>query len=281
MYERYWGLTSAPFRAALDRAWTYETPEMEESLARLYYVIEEQRPCGAIVGPAGVGKSLLLRRIASKTRRTQRLVAVVDTSTPDTDCVAAELAVQLRMCCASEPGAPAWREVEDHLRALQFGSLPTVIFCDGFERASPQSVAAVERLLDLAHAGPRGLTVVPAYRGTDLARRRAALVEAADLIVDIQPWGPAEIAGFVRASLHRAGAQRPIFEPEAFAALHEETRGVQRQVVRLCDLSLLAAAGERRESVDAETVRRAAAELLPRRRERYGFPGIAAPAARD
>ena len=47
MYANYWGLAETPFRNTLDARWFYESPVHEEALARLLFLIENQRRCGA------------------------------------------------------------------------------------------------------------------------------------------------------------------------------------------------------------------------------------------
>jgi general secretion pathway protein A len=62
-------------------------------------------------------------------------------------------------------------------------------------------------------------------------------------------------------SLLEAGRMEPLFEDDALAALHRLTQGVPRQVVRLADFALLAAAVAGRATIDAVTVEAAHEEI--------------------
>ena len=59
MYRDHWGLREAPFRGSLDPRSFYQTPNAEEALARLHFLVEEHRRVGVCFGPPGGGKSML------------------------------------------------------------------------------------------------------------------------------------------------------------------------------------------------------------------------------
>jgi type II secretory pathway predicted ATPase ExeA len=80
------------------------------------------------------------------------------------------------------------------------------------------------------------------------------LLEAADLRIDLEPWSEADAVGYVQHALVEAGADRPIFEDEALAALYALSDGIPRRVIRLADHALLGAAGDGQDMVDAAMV---------------------------
>src|SRR6056297_1417571 len=59
MIEKYWGLKFNPFQNVISDRWYYESPMHEETLSRLYYIIEQRQKCGLLLGEEGTGKSLL------------------------------------------------------------------------------------------------------------------------------------------------------------------------------------------------------------------------------
>ena len=78
MIEEYWGLQFNPFQNVLSDRWYYNSPMHEETLSRLYYVIEQRQKCGMLSAVEGTGKSLLFEIISRQARRTQRQVALLD-----------------------------------------------------------------------------------------------------------------------------------------------------------------------------------------------------------
>ncbi len=64
MYLSYWGLAESPFRASLDARFFHQGLAHEEALARLHFLVDEQRTLGLLVGASGSGKSMLLEMFA-------------------------------------------------------------------------------------------------------------------------------------------------------------------------------------------------------------------------
>ena len=75
MYPSHWGLQASPFRGCLDARSFYQSPTHDEALARLFFLVEQRRRLGLLMGPAGSGKSLLLEVLAQQLRRAGHAVA--------------------------------------------------------------------------------------------------------------------------------------------------------------------------------------------------------------
>ena len=119
MYERYWGLSGSPFQNTLDDSRIYESPQHEEALARLYYLVEQRRHCGLLIGVGGTGKSLLLSILANQVRRTQRQSVEIDLLGMTGGELLWQVAAQLNLSPReSDPPSSLWRAVRDQLHAL-------------------------------------------------------------------------------------------------------------------------------------------------------------------
>ena len=145
--------------------------------------------------------------------------------------------------------------------ALRLSQLQTVILVDRLDRADEDCVQMLERLLQLDQGPSCWVTLVGATRSPALRGSSAGLLERSDLRVELIPWTPEETGEYVRAALRRAGCDRELFDDEALQAVFECSRGIPRNVNRVCDLSLLAAMGQPQEMIDAATVHAAAEEL--------------------
>jgi general secretion pathway protein A len=62
--------------------------------------------------------------------------------------------------------------------------------------------------------------------------------------------------------MRAAGAKKPIFDSTATETLFQLTRGVPRQINRLCDLALLIAYAEEQPSISAAQLEAVSEELL-------------------
>ncbi len=50
MYQQYWGLRESPFRGNLDVALFFATPNHDEALARLHFLVDGRRHLGLVAG---------------------------------------------------------------------------------------------------------------------------------------------------------------------------------------------------------------------------------------
>ena len=66
MYEAYWDLTEAPFDNSPNPKFFYLSPEHEEALVRLVYVVQQRKGCGMLTGEYGCGKTLLSRALLQR-----------------------------------------------------------------------------------------------------------------------------------------------------------------------------------------------------------------------
>lgn len=261
MYETYWGLLESPFRSHADERWFFESPGHAEALARLFFLTEEGQAGGVLVGQEGTGKTLMLRLLAHHVVRSRRQCLAIDMDGLDGDAFAWKLASELRLGASAADGPGHWwRVIDDAMSGTALARRHVVILLDHADAADGSCRAALERLLTGVRRAPGRVTVVTAVQDASAAvlsplRRMAALR------VELPPFDGEQTARYVTHTLHRAGCQRNVFETSALRALFEQTHGVPRYVNQLCELSLLAAMHDQRDTVPHDVVLGAAAEL--------------------
>ncbi|OQX80517.1 MAG: hypothetical protein B6D56_04790 [Candidatus Omnitrophica bacterium 4484_70.1] len=64
MYEQYWNLKEKPFQNSLDPRFFYFSPQHEDALMKLTYVVAQNLGAGLLTGVFGCGKTFLARFIA-------------------------------------------------------------------------------------------------------------------------------------------------------------------------------------------------------------------------
>ena len=262
MYEAYWGLSESPFRNRIDPRWYYASPQHNEALARSLFLVEERRRCGTLTGPAGTGKSLLLSVLAKEVRRTQRQVAFVDAAELTGQGILWELAAALHLApSVSASHFDLWRTVSDHLQGQRLAGFQTVLLFDHVEQARTDCLPTLERLVRLEGRPDCWTTIILSARSFDLPYGSSLLAELTDLRIQLAPFNQHDTSQYVHALLKTSGCDRDLFSDETLEAIFKRTRGIPREVNRVCDLSLLAAMGEQHSRIDPATLSRACEEL--------------------
>jgi general secretion pathway protein A len=262
MYLAYWGLGQSPFRGTLDPRSFHQGPPQEEALARLHFLVDQQRTLGLLLGESGSGKSLLLERFARELGVVNRQTAVVSLVGADRHEFLWLLAGKLGVELVSAAGEFALaRAVEDHLVANRYQQLSTILLLDDADEARGDVLDEIARLAQLNQASDARLTIVLAARPREARRLGARLLELSELRVDLDGWDADETAAFVKSSLAAAGRSTPIFNETALARLHVLSEGLPRRIKQLADLALLAGAGANLAQIDAELVDAVCREL--------------------
>jgi len=262
MYQSHWGLRQSPFRGCLDPQLFYQSPTHDEALARLYFLVEQRRRVGLLLGPAGSGKSLLLRFFAEQLRRSGRPVALLNLLGVQPAEMLALLAGDFGLNL-DPAGALAvlWRAVADRLAEYRYQQVETIILLDDADLCTRQVLGQLTRLAQHDRWPESRLTLVLAGRQERMGRLGERLLDLAELRVDLAAWQESDTADFLHRSLAEAGRQAPVFAEPAVARLHELSHGIPRRVAQLADLALVAGAGRELQQIDADVVESVYREL--------------------
>jgi general secretion pathway protein A len=255
MYLPQWGLRDTPFRSAYDARYFFESSTHEEACARLHFLVEQHRRLGLLMGDFGSGKSMLLEAFARAVRRGGHPAALIDLVGLQGTDMLAELAIQFGL--SPDQGATAaslWRSLADRIVEYRYQLLDTVILLDDADQASHEVLAQITRLAQLERSAEARLTLVLAGRRERMNRVGRALLELAELRIDIEPWEPADTASYLKHALEQAGCQTEVFTASAIERLHQIAQGIPRRVSQLADLSLLAGAGQNLPQIDVAVV---------------------------
>ena len=262
MYQTHWGLEKPPFPSGLDPKLFFEGASQRESLARLRFLLAHRRRLGLVLGETGLGKSLLLSVFAEQCRQAGHAVAQVDLLGLSTREFYWNLGNKLHAAVRTEDEMlRVFRQLTDRLQVNSLQKKQTVLLLDDLDRAGPDLLNQVQRLVrtEAAHSG--WLTLVATASPAQASRLGQGLLDLVDLRIDLQPWDELDTIGYLQMALFEAGAERPLFDDEALTDLHRVSGGVPRMVNRLADFALLAGSSHSQEIIEASTIQ-AASEAI-------------------
>lgn len=253
MIEEYWNLQFDPFLNQLSQHWYYESPMHDETLARLYYVIEKRQRCGVFLGEEGTGKSLLMQLLKRQSSRTQRQVALIDVYGMEGREILWNLIGGLGLGSHSHSDtAVLWRILTDYLTGCSISFQQLVFLFDHLVHATEQGQQCVERIMHLAMSQGGWVTSIFACRPDELGKIPSGIYKQADLKIKLDPLDAFHTAEYVNSALRQAGANRTIFPTPTMHHLFEISRGIPRAINQICHLALLTGMNAKADQISPE-----------------------------
>jgi type II secretory pathway predicted ATPase ExeA len=242
-----------------------------EAQARCEFLIQERKAFGVVVGPAGCGKTRLLRtllREGGSLAHTPPLL--IDMTAAGGRHLLAELADGLGLQPVPAEPFALWRAIRDRLEGDADCGQGRVVLLDHLDTARADVFLLLRGLLNTA-APRRALTIIAAARPPLPLALRQLLADHGALRIELRCLASDETAEFARAVWTQTTPAEAPLDPDALRTLHTLTAGQPRQLDRLCELVRLASAVEGTAAVTSEMIAAAFQELPPGVSERSAF----------
>jgi len=258
-----WPWSQTPFACHSDPRWFHPSPAHEEALARLLFLVECQRRFGILLGESGTGKTLLMKVLLHELPSHRSAGRYVDCYGLEPAELLSELADALELPPMGELTlSQSFRRVHDALQALHLTRQRLVVCFDHLEHAADETLIALQRLIHTGTDRFRSVTFLVACQSRDVGRIAPLVEEHAELRVELPRLNLEETVWYVSDLLQKAGWSDRAFDLQAIEAIYAKSRGLPREINRLCELSLLAAVSDRRDRIGLDVVEAASAEVL-------------------
>jgi general secretion pathway protein A len=266
MYESHWQLESRPFENYAADRFYYPCESHQGALLKLRYIVENRRGGAVLTGEAGLGKTLLVRKLENQLP--EDIGPFVHLLFPHMP------ADQLLFYLAGELGGDgdqgvsvqqSVRLITDVLaRNTREGRHALLVIDEAHLLDANGALEAVRLLLNLETDGRPDLTLLLVGQTTLLAAidRHPQLEERLGVKCLLRPLTQTETFAYVQHRLSVAGASQPIFDDRALETLHQLSLGVPRRINRLADLVLLIGYAEELTQIGASQIEAVAEELL-------------------
>ena len=245
MYESYYGLQERPFDLTPDPRYLFLTPKHQEALTNLQYGITQRRGVTVVLGPAGTGKTTLVRAALATVAEAGGHCVSVSNPTLTRDEFIQLLARGFSLSPeAAESKTILLAELEDRLRGYLASGLATALVIDEAQGLSDELLEEVRLLVNLETDTTKLLPVVLA--GQDELSERlarpscAALKQRVALRCHLPPLSARETAQYIASRLRMAGGvPGDAFTRDAIDLIHQRSGGIPRTISVICDNSLM------------------------------------------
>jgi type II secretory pathway predicted ATPase ExeA len=268
MYLDYWKLKRSPFSNVPARGTFYRSPQHEEALRRLLYVIEQRQGVAMLTGEVGCGKTTVTKALADHLNKDRVQFQMISNPAlqPEELLKAVVLKLGGGTSKAKLNGSKTLVLDELHKILLQneASGLSTVLAVDEAHVIGNRETLDELRMLLNYQSDDAFLLTLILLGQPPLLKNVSELQPLKERIAVKFNLEPLDFENTVRYILFRlkcAGAGRGIFTRQAVQQIYDFAGGIPLRINNLCDRCLLIGVIKKAKVVDTRTVHAAIADL--------------------
>lgn len=266
MYREYWKLTEKPFENTPDPKFFYHSPDHEEALMRIQYVIRERKGAGLLTGEYGSGKTVLTRLIVKELSRqpdSYKIALIVNPSLSAVDFLK-EIVFQIEGKEYAGTKLKILHTINDILYKSMQQQKEVVVIVDEAQIINRPELFEELRLLLNFQLNDRfllSLILVGQPELREKINRLPQLKQRMAISYHLNVLSREEVAHYIEHRCEIAGAEKSLFAKEAVGVIAEHSGGVPRRINTYCELALMQGMLDRKDVVDRGTAEKTAEDI--------------------
>ncbi len=251
------GLQQVPFSVSPDPKFLYQTSQHKRALAQIRFTIQDRQGLAVLYGDVGLGKSTLVRKLYDLYRADERYETILLTNPDPTSAL--QLLKRITDACElsrKRSRLDQMQELEAFLIERYAAGKNTVLLIDEAQLLRGEQFELIRQLTNFESPNAKLMQIVLAGQNNlrGKLRLKRALLSRAVTIMTLDPLSLDETQAMIEYRLSIAGRQPMLFEPEAVAVVYRISKGVPREIIKLCRAALTTAAINDLDTVPADVV---------------------------
>lgn len=266
MYESFFQLQSRPFAAAPVVETYFPGRSIEHARQTLIRTIERAEGPGLVIGPAGTGKSLLLRLLADYFLDIFHFAHLSSARITNRKDLLQNILFELDLPYRDQDESELRLTLLEFLRPSEFCPHGMLLLVDEAHTLTLRLLDEIRMISNLVSEGEPRIRLVLA--GDSRLDERFANPKLASFNQRIaarcylEPMQRDETIEYVRAQILAVGGNpAAIFTEDAFVAIHRATDGIPRLINQVCDHALVMARLGGQSRIDSQGIEEAWADL--------------------
>jgi general secretion pathway protein A len=278
MYKEYFRLKDLPFSISPDPAFLYMSAKHREALAHLVYGVKSDSAFVLLTGEVGTGKTTVCRCMLDQIPEHCDTAFILNPKLSEEELLASiceEIGIEYKNSSVTVKNLVD--RINNHLLKSHAAGRRTLLIIDEAQNLSPSVLEQLRLLTNLETNRCKLLQIIligqPELKKMLERPELRQLSQRVTARFHLDPLSKKEISNYVSHRLTIAGARRQIFSPAVVKQLYKYSGGVPRIINLVCDRAMLGAYAQGRTRVDKSTLKKAAGEVLGKRRPDVRAPG--------
>ena len=238
-YLGRYGLIEAPFAPAHDDRFFYLDAERAQRLDMLQHLCQYSQLLLMVTGPAGVGKTSLMRRFINNADQDWRICQLDATPMMDADQLVRHIATGFGLHPLPDDPAAVHGALYDHLVSLQRRNLVPILVVDDAHDLPEDALETLFQLADTESGDGHLLRIIlfcePQIERVLESRALRGVRDRITHTLDVPPLTEEQVAEYLRHRLHVAGfrGDESPFSPRAIKRIARSAEGIPARINRL------------------------------------------------
>src|ERR1044072_3162096 len=262
MLQNY-GLLEAPFSISPDPRYLYLSPQHHLALSKIRYVVDNRQGLAILYGDVGHGKSTLVRRIYDIYKADEAFETILITN-PD---LPSEMQLLKRITDSfgldrKRSKLDQMEEFESYLVSQYAQGKNVLILIDEAQMMVGSMFELVRQITNFESHSAKLVQIVLSGQNNlrNKLKLKRPLLSRAVAVATLDPFTLEETKEMIEFRLTVAGRKKPLFEPLAIDEIFSLTKGIPREIVKVCMDSLTIASLNNLVSIQKEAIQRARKE---------------------